>query len=171
MKFNRAFTVNTGAKLKPKKPRPARKLTDKQLSFCKWYVSGVCNLNGAAAARKAGYQGNDATIRAIASQNLTKSLVRAEIDKRLAKAMSGADVTVENVLRKIVDIGEKALEAEQYASAARCAELEGRYLKMFTDKIEHGQDIEEMSTEELVQLLQEIVDSGGLDLSQLIGER
>ena len=95
MKFNRAFTVNTGDKLKPKKPRPARKLTDKQLSFCKWYVSGVCNLNGAAAARKAGYQGNDATIRAIASQNLTKSLVRAEIDKRLAKAMAGADVTVE----------------------------------------------------------------------------
>ncbi len=159
--------ANTGDKLKPRNPRPARKLTDKQLSFCKWYVSEGCNLNGTAAARRAGYQGTDATIRAIASQNLTKPLVRAEIDKRLAKAMSGANVTVENVLRKITVIGEKALEAEQYASAARCAELEGRYLKMFTDKIEHVQDIETATIEELERLLVEIVEAGGLDLRKL----
>ena len=96
-----------------------------------------------------------------------KSLVRAEIEKRLAKAMSGADVTVEHVLREITVIGEKALEAEQYAPAARCAELKGRYLKMFTDKIEHVQDIETATIEELERLLVEIVEAGGLDLRKL----
>jgi phage terminase small subunit len=153
--------------LKPKGPKRKRKLTGKQIAFCKHYVSAAVNMNGTEAARRAGYKGNDVTLAAVAYENLLKPQIRADIDKRMAKALSGADVTVENVLRKIGIIGAKSLEAEQYAPAARCAELEGRYLKMFTDKIEHVQDIESASIEELERLLVEIVEAGGLDLVRL----
>ena len=38
-----------------------------------------------------------------------------------------------------------------YSAAVRCLELQGKYLKMFSDKIEHVQTIEEFSTDELVE--------------------
>ena len=156
------------AKLRLRRKSKPRPLTDKQMAFCRWYVSGVVNLNATEAARRAGYKGNDNTLRSVGGENLTKPAIRAEIDKRLAKAMSGADVTVEHVLRRLSVIGEKALEDRQYAPAAKCAELHGKYLKMFTDRIEHVQDVEDMTTVELVRLLTEVCEVGGIDLLDLI---
>lgn len=157
-------------KLKPRKKRnPPRPLTDKQLAFCTWYVSAAVNLNAVEAARRAGYHGNDGTLRSIASKNMTKPAIRAEIDKRMAKAMSGAEVTIENVLRKLSVICEQAIADKQFASAARCVELHGKYLKMFTEKIEHvQQDVMEMSTEDLLLLFREIIEAGNIDIGQLI---
>lgn len=162
----------------PKKPNPRKRppkidpkdrpLTGKQEAFVKWYVSGVVNFNGQEAARRAGYSGNDNTLRAIASETLTKPNVAAAVAKAKAKALSGADVTVENVLRKLIVIQEKALDAGQYAPAARCTELLGKYLKMFTDRIEHVVDIDEMSLEELQGLLLEVTEKGGVDLGKLL---
>lgn len=162
----------------PKKPKPRKKpakiapennqLTPKQMAFCKWYVSGLCNFNGVCAARKAGYKGNDATLAVIASENLRKPNVAAEIKRRKAKALSGANVTVENTLRKLTVIGEKALDAGQFAPAARCAELEGKYLKMWTDRIEHVQDVENMPLEELEALLLEVTEKGGVDIGRIL---
>ena len=155
--------------MRPKRRKPAaRPLTNKQLSFCIWYVSGVVNLNGTDAARRAGYKGNDHQLGVIGSQNLAKVSIRAEIDKRMAKAMTGADITIESVLRDLVVIGEKALEAGQYAPAARCAELKGKYLKMFTDRIEHVTDVEDMTLEELKALLLEVTEAGGVDIGALL---
>ena len=68
----------------------------------------------------------------------------------------------------LVVIGEKALEAGQYAPAARCAELKGKYLKMFTDRIEHVTDVEDMTLEELKALLLEVTETGGVDLGALL---
>lgn len=156
----------------PKKPRPKRKakprpLTNKQLAFCIWYVSGAVNLNATEAASRAGYKGNRHQLQVIGAENLSKPVIRAEIDKRMAKAMTGADITIESVLRDLVVIGEKALEAGQYAPAARCAELKGKYLKMFTDRIEHVMDLEDMPLEELERLLVELVGTGDVDLGEL----
>lgn len=162
--------ANQPKKPKPKaKPKP-RPLTDKQLAFCTWYVSGVVNLNATEAAARAGYKGSRAQLQSIGSENLSKPMIRAEIDKRMAKVMSGADVTIENVLRTVQVIGEKALEAEKYAPAARCAELLGKYLSMWTDKIEHVVDYEDMSTEDLVRLLAQVTEAGGVDLGKLLAE-
>jgi phage terminase small subunit len=125
-------------------------------------------MNGTEAARRAGYKGTDKTLAVVASENLSKPNVRKMIDERLEKALSGSDVTVEAVLRRVQVIGDKALESEQYASAAKCAELHGKYLKMWTERIEHVQTIEDVSTEELVRLMREIAENGGIDLIRLI---
>ena len=62
----------------------------------------------------------------------------------------------------------QALEAGKFGPAVRGAELHGKYLKMWTDKIEHVADYEDMSVEELQKLLMEVAESGGVDLSQLL---
>lgn len=54
--------------------KPKDKLTTKQRRFCIAY-SGEAKGNGTQAARLAGYKGNDATLSAVASENLQKPLV------------------------------------------------------------------------------------------------
>ena len=156
------------SELKPRGRPRARKLTDKQMAFCIWYVSAAVNMNGTEAARRAGYKGNANTLSTVAVENLLKPAIIAEVDKRMAKAMSGADVTVEYVLRRINILGEKALQLEQMSPAVRCAELLGKYLSMWTDKIEHVVDYEDMSTEDLVRLLKIVTEAGGVNLGELL---
>lgn len=59
------------------------KLTDKQRAFIDAYLR--C-LNATRAAREAKYNGDDATLRAIGSENLAKPNIRAEIDRRMEAA-------------------------------------------------------------------------------------
>lgn len=58
------------------------KLTGKQKVFADYYI-GEANLNGFRAAKLARYKGSDATLRSIASENLTKPNILAYIEKRL----------------------------------------------------------------------------------------
>lgn len=125
-------------------------------------------MNATEAARRAGYAGNDRTLSAVGTENLGKPVIRAAIDKQLKQVMKGADVTVENTLRKVSEIGEKALDSGQFSAAAKCAELHGKYLKMWTERIEHVQTIEDITTEELVRLMREIAENGGIDLMRLL---
>ena len=157
-------------KLKPKgKPRN-RPLTMKQMAFCVHYVSASVNLNATAAARRAGYKGNDNTLGTVGFQNMLKPAIRDEINRRMAIALSGAEVTVENTLKRLTVLGKEAQEAGLYTPAVRCAELQGKYLNMWTQRIEHVKDIEDISTEDLVRLIRELAESGGVDLQQLIAE-
>ena len=65
------------------------RFTGKQQAFINAYFA--CNFNATEAARRAGYNGDDATLRALASENLTKDNIRAEIDKRLKLYKMGAN--------------------------------------------------------------------------------
>jgi len=157
-------------KLKPKgKPRN-RPLTMKQMAFCVHYVSASVNLNATEAARCAGYKGNDNTLGTVGFQNLLKPAIRGEINRRMAIALSGAEITVENTLKRLTMLGKMAQAAGKYASAVRCVELQGKYLNMWTERIEHVEDIEDISTEELVGLIRQIAESGDVDLQQLLAE-
>lgn len=157
-------------KLKPKgKPRN-RPLTMKQMAFCVHYVSAAVNCNATEAARCAGYKGNDNTLGTVGFENMLKPAIRGEIDRRMAIALSGAEITVENTLKRLTMLGKMAQEAGQYASAVRCVELQGKYLKMWTERIEHVKDIEDISTEELVRLIRELAESGDVDLGRLFAE-
>lgn len=162
--------TRAGSQMKPKgKPRP-RQITRKQMGFAVWYCSEVVNMNATEAARRAGYKGNDHTLQVIGYENLLKPVVKAEIDARIADALSGADVSVENTLKRLTVLGNEAQASGQYAPAVRCAELHGKYLKMWTDKIEHVQDVEDISDAELVRLIEEIAEAGGVNLNKLIAE-
>lgn len=77
------------------------KLRLKQQLFVEAYV-GVAQGNASKAARKAGYKGNDATLRAIASQNLTKPNIIAAIAERTAKIKN--IMSRDEVLEELSDI-------------------------------------------------------------------
>ena len=142
--------------------------TAKQRAFIRWYCSADVNMNGTEAARRAGYKGSNGTLRAVAHENLTKPHIRNEIDARTNAALSSTNITVEKVLRDLELTYIEASAGGHYGAAVRCLELQGKYLKMFSDKIEHVQTIEECSTDELVEMLREINQSGNLDLGRLL---
>lgn len=68
--------------------------TDKQKAFIDWYV---ILLNGTESARRAKYKGNDNTLAAVASENLRKPKLRAEIDRRLRESAISAEETLARV--------------------------------------------------------------------------
>lgn len=68
-----------------------------QGAFIDYYV---LTMNGTKAARLAGYKGNDATLAAVAYENLRKPHIRAEIDRRFQQRAMGAD----EVLARLGDI-------------------------------------------------------------------
>ena len=154
------------AKLKPRKKSHApRRLTQKQLAFVHWYCSAEINFNATAAARRAGYKGNDKTLSAVGAENLAKPGIALLVSERTKAALSGADITVEKVLRDLEVTRAQALQDKQYNAAARCSEHQGKYLKMFTDRIEHVQTIEDVSTEALVDVMRELAGVAGIDLA------
>lgn len=152
----------------PKKPKPRKNLTPKQEAFIKWYCSAEVAQNATEAARRAGYKGTDQTIAQAGAQNLRKPQIASQIERRLAEATKGAEVTVESVLRDLTRIRDAAEAAGQHSAAAKCTELHGKYLKMWTERIEHVQTIDDVSTEQLVALLREIAKGGQIDIYQLI---
>lgn len=127
-------------------------------------VSAECYGNGTESARKAGYKGNDATLAQVAAENLRKPQIVEEIERLEKQALKGSEITVEKVLRDLEDQRREALSAGQYAPAVRCSELQGKYLKMFTERIEHVQTIEDVPTAELVRIAKEIAEAGGIDI-------
>ena len=153
--------------LKPRRPRKAR-WTLKQRAFVTWYVSAEVRGNGTEAARRALYAGNDRTLATVAKENLRKPHMAEEIYRLQKEYLKSANVTIEKVLADLETQRTDALKAGQYAPAVRCSELQGKYLKMFVDKIEHVQTLEDVSNEELVRLLREIVEVGGIDLIRLL---
>lgn len=64
-------------------------LRGKQAAFVECYV--ICNFNGTAAARMAGYRGNDATLAAIAYENLNKPHIKAAIERKMKALTMAAD--------------------------------------------------------------------------------
>jgi hypothetical protein len=74
-------------------------LTTKLRLFVEYYL-GEARFNGTAAARLAGYQGDDNTLAAIASQNLRKLKVREAITARLHEAAMPAN----EVLARLTEI-------------------------------------------------------------------
>lgn len=67
------------------KPR----LSGKQKAFIEHYLAN--GFNGTAAARAAGYKGNDVTLASVAHENLRKPQIKAEIDARMKALVMSAD--------------------------------------------------------------------------------
>ena len=83
-------------------------------------------------------------------------------------ALLRTHITVEKVLRDLEHTRVLALDSGSYAAAVRCSELQGKYLKIFSDRVEHVESIEEYSTERLVELLRDVIANGGIDLDALL---
>lgn len=67
-------------------------LTEKQRRFVEAYVGEACG-NATEAARLAGYDGNDNTVRSVGCENLTKPAVAAAIEELQAERAAKATMT------------------------------------------------------------------------------
>lgn len=103
------------------------KLTTKQRLFVEAYLA---NPNGTEAARKAGYSGNDNALGVIAFENLRKPKMTELLEQRVAKF----SITADEVLSDLVAI--KNSEEERTSDRLKALELLGKYLKLFTERVE-----------------------------------
>ena len=106
------------------------KLTYKQQKFCDEYMK---DLNGAAAAIRAGYSANSA--KEIASELLTKPNIREIIEIRQAELAAKAHVDTEYVVRKLKEIVENTI-IEDPTNANKALTTLSKYTGGFTDKVE-----------------------------------
>ena len=120
-------------------------------------------MNATEAARRAGYRGNDNTLASTGAENLTKPAIADAIKDIVVEATKAANVTIEKVLRDLEEARQAAFAEGQYAVAVRSSELQGKYLKMFTERIEHSRTIDDVSDEELTALIRELSEKGALD--------
>ncbi len=109
-------------------------LTGKQQAFIDHYT-GDCKYNGTEAARRAGYKGNSNTLGQVSKENLLKPTIKAAIQAKAAKVAEKIDVSVEFVVKKLLNALNIAEERNNLAAIARILELLGRYKAMFTDNI------------------------------------
>lgn len=110
------------------------KLTSRQEAFVHEYL---IDLNGAQAAIRAGYKENSA--KQAAHENLTKPYLQEAIAKAFSERLEHTDITAKYVLYTIkADVDRSSTEGENYNSPnlLRGCELLGKYLNLFTDKVE-----------------------------------
>ena len=137
---------------------PERTLTRKQTAFIEYYCSVDVGMNGTEAARRSGYAGSNQVLAQVASENLRKPDVRAEIDRRLDHAAKAARLSISKVLHDIELTRMRAMEAGRWAVALKASELQGKYLQMWEgDAGASNTPLEEASTEELLAILKDIL--------------
>ena len=119
-----------------------RQLNPKQATFCQEYL---VDLNATQAAIRAGYSAKTAEF--IGYQLLQKTPVASTIQSLMDKRSAIVALTAADVLRDInlvkADAMTKAADKDgnlamvNHAAALKALELQGKHLKMFTDKLEH----------------------------------
>lgn len=119
------------------------KLTIKQALFVEEYVRN--GMNGAEAAGVAGYNGNRLTLSNQARKMLQKKVVRDALAALSRNAADRAEVTVEKILADLELAKSEAMIPKADANGntrrelgtfLKAVELQGKYLKMFSDKVE-----------------------------------
>lgn len=143
------------------KSKPRQKLTLKQAKFAKEYIKSG---NGTQAAIKAGYSKNSA--QEIASENLSKPIVRNEIQSAAEKLGINAEYVFANLKKaaevtgktyqKVMGEGEKAETYETLVDAnafLKTNELFGKHLKLFTDQVDVNAKVEIKTDEEQEKLI------------------
>lgn len=117
------------------------KLTAKQEMFCREYL---IDLNATQAAIRAGYSPD--TARQIGTENLAKPVIKEYIQAELDKKSKELSITVDDVLRDLIETRKLTAEEGKHSDRTKVNELLGKYLKMWTDKHEHtgadGKDLQ-----------------------------
>lgn len=104
-------------------------LRDKQLRFIEEYC---IDLNATQAAIRSGY--SKQTAYKIGVENLSKPQIKNEIDKRLKEKSIQNNINADMVLNEIRAIAFN--QSNKTNDRLKALELLGKYLKLFTDKVE-----------------------------------
>ena len=107
-----------------------KRLTDKQRAFCEQYL---IDLNATQAAIRAGYAKK--TARQMGTENLSKPVIKAAIQRAMVKAAEKANITVDEIIAGIKEIAFAEIgESISAADKLRGFELLGRHLGMFDSR-------------------------------------
>jgi phage terminase small subunit len=119
----------------------SNKLTPKQEAFVREYL---IDLNATQAAIRAGY--SPKTAQEQSSRLLSKAMVVKAVQLGMDKRADKLSLTAEDVLRDINLVKEDAMSRiadregnmnmANHAAALKALELQGRHLKLFTDRVE-----------------------------------
>ena len=109
----------------------------------------VCNLatgmSQVDAAKLAGYQGNDSSIRSAASRMLARPIVRAALYEQVSAAFGKANIETEQTLRELASIAfmpSHMLEGKpKYSDKLRALELLARYQRMLDTHVHHDGEV------------------------------
>ncbi len=130
----------------------ARPLSAMQELFVKEYL---VDLNATQAAIRAGYSAK--TANAAAGRLLVNVSVAAAIQAAKAERMERVEIKADDVLKGIVRCTTKAEDAEDYKTALKGLELQGKHLGLFTDKVQqevsgpNGGPVQQVFTVEFVK--------------------
>ena len=116
-------------------PTRNQPLSLRQEAFVKWYTSKEVKGNGTEAARRAGYSPNTAKL--TAHQLIRKPAVKKAIAERIDWILKGSEVTIEKVLDDIEDSRSAAAEAGDHRTALIGSKMQGDFLQMWRQKVEH----------------------------------
>jgi phage terminase small subunit len=147
------------------KKDPKSNLTPKQELFCMEYLK---DLNATQAAIRAKY--SEKTAQEQSSRLLSNVMVQQFIQKQSSKKMKKLDVEAEDIIKSIIEIrdicaktvkaqrkdGEEVESCVDASSAIKSNELLGKYIKMFTDKIELSGDEEKPITVKNIDLAERL---------------
>lgn len=109
-----------------------KKLNPKQKRFCEEYI---IDLNASAAAVRAGY--TEKSARVTASKMLTNANIEAYIQSLSAKHTEKTGITADWVLNGIKELTDRLIEMDDPKAAFKGYELGGKYLTLFSDKVDH----------------------------------
>lgn len=111
-----------------------KKLTPKQDRFCREYV---IDLNATQAAIRAGYSAK--TAHSVGFENLRKPEIASRITEVVNEANKKAEVTSEEILENLAEIGRAEADGEivKNSDRIRAWELLGKYKTLWTEKIDH----------------------------------
>lgn len=127
-------------------------LSLKQRKFVDAYL-GKANGNGTKAAQLAGYQGSAKSLGAIASQNLAKLGIVAEIQKTLRTVM-----TSEAVLQELSEIARaECREPVRVSEKLKALDLMGKHHSIFNESM--NVTVEHLDQEDLAIILQQALSS------------
>lgn len=112
------------------------KLTAKQQRFVEEYL---IDLNATQAAIRAGYP--ETSARQVGSENLSKPYIQDAIQAEMDKRSAITQITAAKVLSDIERVRDKAETQDELTTALKASELQGKHLKLFTDKIQHEGDL------------------------------
>jgi hypothetical protein len=133
--------------------------SQKQKLFVIWFTTpGDTFFNGTQSCKKAGYKGNDNTLSSQANENLRKPEIMAAVREQTRKLYSAADITADRVLSDIEMVRIMAVKEGKYHTALRASELHGKYLKLFADRVEHVHSIEDVTTQDLIEMAQQLAE-------------
>jgi phage terminase small subunit len=149
----------------------AEEMTDKQKLFVKEYMK---DLNATQSAIRAGY--SEDTARQIGSENLSKPYIQEAIEKEMKERTAKVEIDAEYVLKGLKKVAERCMQEEEVmkydyekkslvgtgeykfdsSGANKAFELLGKYLKLFTDKVESNVTFDKSPVNELIESIENI---------------